>query len=69
MTTNESEETRPKAMDRIDRQILRILQADANIPIAAIADKVGLSQTPCWKRIRRLETTGVIEKRVALVNP
>jgi Lrp/AsnC family transcriptional regulator len=56
-------------MDRIDRDILRILQADANVPIAAIADKVGLSQTPCWKRIRRLEQTGVIEKRVALVNP
>jgi Lrp/AsnC family transcriptional regulator len=56
-------------MDRIDRDILRILQADANIPIATIADKVGLSQTPCWKRIRRLEQTGVIEKRVALVNP
>lgn len=56
-------------MDRIDREILRILQADANVPIAAIADRVGLSQTPCWKRIRRLETTGVIEKRVAIINP
>jgi Lrp/AsnC family transcriptional regulator len=56
-------------MDRIDRDILRILQADANIPIATIAEKVGLSQTPCWKRIRRLETSGVIEKRVALLNP
>jgi Lrp/AsnC family transcriptional regulator len=56
-------------VDRIDRDILRILQADADIPIAAIADRVGLSQTPCWKRIRRLEQTGIIEKRVALVNP
>ena len=56
-------------MDRIDREILRILQADASVPIAAIADKVGLSQTPCWKRIKRLEETGVIEKRVALLNP
>jgi Lrp/AsnC family transcriptional regulator len=45
------------------------LQADGTMPIATIADKVGLSQTPCWKRIRRLETTGVIEKRVALLNP
>ena len=61
--------TLPKSMDRIDREILRILQADANIPIAVIADKVGLSQTPCWKRIRRLETDGVIQKRVALLNP
>jgi Lrp/AsnC family transcriptional regulator len=57
------------AMDRIDREILRLLQADGTLPIATIADKVGLSQTPCWKRIRRLETTGVIEKRVALLNP
>ena len=56
-------------MDRIDKEILRILQQDGSVPIAAIADKVGLSQTPCWKRIRRLETTGVIEKRVALLNP
>lgn len=56
-------------MDRIDKEILRILQKDASVPIATIADKVGLSQTPCWKRIRRLETTGVIERRVAILNP
>ncbi|MBV9076484.1 MAG: Lrp/AsnC family transcriptional regulator [Methylobacteriaceae bacterium] len=56
-------------MDRIDREILRILQSDATVPIAQIADRVGLSQTPCWKRIRRLEMTGVIERRVALVDP
>ena len=58
-----------KPLDRVDREILRILQVDANVPIAAIADRVGLSQTPCWKRIRRLETEGVVEKRVALLNP
>ena len=56
-------------MDRIDKAILRILQEDGSVPIAAIAERVGLSQTPCWKRIRRLETTGIIEKRVALLNP
>ncbi len=56
-------------MDRIDKEILRILQRDGSVAIAAIAEQVGLSQTPCWKRIRRLETTGVIEKRVALLNP
>ncbi len=56
-------------MDRVDKKILRILQADANVPIAAVAEQVGLSQTPCWKRIRRLEETGIIEKRVAIVNP
>ena len=56
-------------MDRIDKEILRLLQADGSMAIAVIADKVGLSQTPCWKRIRKLENTGVIEKRVALLNP
>ena len=56
-------------MDRIDRNILRLLQADANLPIAAIAEKVGLSQTPCWKRIRRLEENGIIQKRVAILDP
>ena len=56
-------------MDKIDRKILRILQEDVNLPIATIADRVGLSQTPCWKRIRKLEEQGIIEKRVALLNP
>jgi Lrp/AsnC family transcriptional regulator len=56
-------------MDSIDRKILRALQEDASISIAELADRVGLSQTPCWKRIQRLETNGVIAKRVALVTP
>mgnify|MGYP003708665269 CR=1 FL=1 len=56
-------------MDAIDRKILTVLQADSNISIAELADRVGLSQTPCWKRIQRLEQTGVIIKRVALVAP
>ncbi|MBM6592980.1 Lrp/AsnC family transcriptional regulator [Microvirga pudoricolor] len=56
-------------MDSIDRKILRALQDDANISIAELADRVGLSQTPCWKRIQRLEAQGVISKRVALVTP
>ncbi|MGO4706194.1 Lrp/AsnC family transcriptional regulator [Microvirga sp. 2MCAF38] len=56
-------------MDAIDLKILTALQADSSISIAELADRVGLSQTPCWKRIQRLETTGVIEKRVALVVP
>ena len=58
-----------KSLDRIDRHILRILQKDASVPIATIADQVGLSQTPCWKRIRRLELDGVIERRVAILDP
>lgn len=56
-------------MDAIDRKILTVLQDNANISIADLADRVGLSQTPCWKRIQRLEATGVILKRVALVAP
>lgn len=57
------------AMDAIDRKILIALQEDASISIAALADRVGLSQTPCWKRVQRLESTGVIHRRVALVTP
>jgi len=56
-------------MDLIDRKILDLLQRDATLSIAEIADRVGLSQTPCWKRIQRLETQGIVEKRVALLNP
>src|SRR5437588_11244569 len=56
-------------MDAIDRKILTRLQGNANLSIAEFADKVGLSQTPCWKRVRKLEATGVITGRVALVSP
>jgi len=56
-------------MDSIDRKILSLLQEDATLSIENIASKVHLSSTPCWKRIRRLEDDGVIEKRVALLNP
>jgi len=56
-------------MDSIDLRILGLLQADATLSLAAIADRVGLSQTPCWKRVRRLEEDGVITGRVALLDP
>src|SRR6201988_5106314 len=55
-------------MDAIDRKILDILQVDATVPVAAIADRVGLSAAPCWRRIKRLEDEGVIKRRVALVD-
>jgi len=55
-------------MDTIDRKILDILQADATVPVAAIADRVGLSAAPCWRRIKRMEDEGVIKRRVALVD-
>lgn len=56
-------------MDAIDRKILALLQEDATLSIAAIGERVGLSQTPAWKRIQRLDATGVIARRVALLDP
>ena len=56
-------------MDDIDKQIIQILQTDATTPVRDIADAVGLTTTPCWRRIQNLERTGVITGRVALVDP
>lgn len=55
-------------MDVIDRKILTLLQANASLSVAEIGSRVGLSSTPCWKRIQRLEANGVIQRRVALVD-
>jgi len=57
------------SMDRLDRKILRLLQEDATLAVAEIAKKVGLSTTPCWRRIQKLEEDGVIKRRVALLDP
>ena len=57
------------ALDKIDRKILTLLQKDATMPVAEIGRKVGLSTTPCWRRIQKLEEEGVIRKRVALLDP
>ncbi len=56
-------------MDATDIKILTLLQDDASISIAELAQRVNLSQTPCWKRVQRLEASGVIQKRVALLDP
>ncbi len=56
-------------MDAFDRKILACLQADATLSIAEIAERVGLSPTPCWRRIQNLEKAGVIRARVALLDP
>jgi Lrp/AsnC family transcriptional regulator, cysteine-sensing transcriptional activator len=56
-------------MDAIDRKILAVVQQDASLSVAEIGHRVGLSSTPCWKRLQRLEADGVITGRVALVNP
>ena len=55
-------------LDRIDREILRLLMQDASRSLAEIAGEVGLTPTPCWKRIKRMEEQGVITGRVALVD-
>ena len=56
-------------MDAIDHKILAVLQEDASLSVAEIGSRVGLSSTPCWKRIQRLEAEGAIIKRVALIDP
>ncbi len=55
-------------MDAIDRKILAVLQKDASLSVAEIGNRVGLSSTPCWKRIQRLEAEGVIQRRVAVLD-
>lgn len=56
-------------LDEMDIKILRILQQDCTRPVADIGKEVGLSTTPCWRRIQKLEEAGVIQKRVALLDP
>ncbi len=56
-------------LDAIDWAILAVIQRDASLPVHAIGEEVGLSTNPCWRRIRRLEETGIIKQRVALLDP
>src|ERR1700755_1150726 len=56
-------------MDAIDRKILGVLQEDSSLSVAEVGSRVGLSSTPCWKRIQKLEAEGVIQRRVAVVDP
>jgi Lrp/AsnC family transcriptional regulator len=56
------------SMDRTDREILTILQEDATMPVAEIARRVGLSATPCWRRIQKLEEAKIVRQRVALLD-
>ena len=58
----------PKELDRLDRAILRLLAEDASLSLAEVAEKVGLTPTPCWKRIRRMEQEGIILRRVAVLD-
>lgn len=56
-------------MDDIDRRILTVLQEDATLPVSELAKRVGLSTTPCWKRVQKLREDGVITKQVVLCDP
>lgn len=59
----------PAALDAADRRILRALQRDGRLPIVALAEQVGLSATPCQRRVRRLEEEGVIQGYGARLDP
>ena len=58
-----------KYLDRIDRRILDELQDRADVSMQELGDRVGLSHTPCWRRVKRLEEGGFIRRRVALLDP
>lgn len=56
------------ALDEFDRKILALLQQDSTLSVADLSAKVGLSSTPCWRRVQKLETEGYIDRRVAILN-
>lgn len=58
----------PMDLDKFDRKILAILQEDCSLTVAELAKRVGLSTSPCWRRIGRLEQAGIIRKRVAVLD-
>lgn len=56
-------------MDNFDKKILNILQKDCSLSVSEIASQIGLSTTPCWRRIQAMEKSGIIKSRVALADP
>lgn len=58
----------PQTLDAVDAKILDLVQRDASLSVAEIADRVGLSSSPCWRRIKRLEEAGIITRRVTLLS-
>lgn len=60
---------RTPMLDRMNRKILDVLQKDCTLPVAEIGKQIGLSTTPCWRRIQKLEEAGVIQRRVAVLDP
>src|ERR1700734_2358782 len=57
-----------EVLDSVDARILDLIQHDASLSVAEIAERVGLSSSPCWRRIKRLEDVGIIKKRVTLLD-
>jgi Lrp/AsnC family transcriptional regulator len=58
----------PELLDAVDAKILDLIQHDASLSVAEIAERVGLSSSPCWRRIKRLEDAGVIQRRVTILD-
>ena len=58
----------PEALDAVDSRILDLIQHDAGLSVAEVAERVGLSSSPCWRRIKRLEDSGVIQRRVTILD-
>ncbi|HEX8570450.1 MAG TPA: Lrp/AsnC family transcriptional regulator [Caulobacteraceae bacterium] len=58
----------PEVLDAVDARILELIQHDAGLSVAEIAEKVGLSSSPCWRRIKRLEDVGIIQRRVTVLD-
>ncbi|MDR3510432.1 MAG: Lrp/AsnC family transcriptional regulator [Caulobacteraceae bacterium] len=58
----------PETLDAVDARILELIQHDAGLSVAEVADRVGLSSSPCWRRIKRLEDAGVIQRRVTILD-
>lgn len=56
-------------LDKTDRTLLRLLQQDGTLALAELAEAVNLTTTPCWKRLKRLEESGILRQRVALLDP
>ena len=57
-----------EALDSVDARILDLIQHDASLSVAEIAERVGLSSSPCWRRIKRLEDEGVVQRRVTILD-
>jgi len=58
----------PETLDAVDARILDLIQHDAGLSVAEVAERVGLSSSPCWRRIKRLEDAGVIQRRVTILD-